>query len=233
MRKMTQAERDNLYQLVLERDGAYCHIGGEEGSFESLHLVAWDNNWENRDPENCRLVCFRMFHIMNPPSTRLRPEQVPSSIRRECESASDSANELPRSTSLEFLKNLRAEPAFNHWLFEQVYTREKVPYKEVVNGGALKARVTQKTSREYADKQSSPQGMYMIVKEGEEKFIRLKPQWETFRKVIEARKTFNRQVRNWQKDKLKGLLDTSSISRGRKDRPEAGESPEQPTDKPP
>ena len=228
MRRMTKAERSRLFERVLQKSGPYCQVGCEEGERETLFLIPWDTDPTNRDPDNWRIVCEHIAPLFNPSAGRRKKEQAPSINKSVCESATGVASEVPRNTSLEFLKHLKAEPSFNHWLFQEVFIRAKVPYREVLNGGAFEARITQKTSREYIDKQSSPQGMYMVVQEGEEKIIRLKPHWETFRKVIEARRTLERQSRNWLEKRIGGFQIITSESRRTTERSDCDQSSEQP-----
>jgi hypothetical protein len=210
MQQMTQAERSRMFELVFQRDGECCHVGTEELGKGDVFLIPWDSDPTNRDPDNWRIVCERISLLISPPSRRRKKDQAGSNSKSVCESHGGFADEPPRNTSLEFLKNLRAQPCFLHWLFEQVFVRQKVPYREVLNGGAYVARITQKTTREYTDKQTSPQGMYLMVRESEERFVKLKPQWETFRRVIEGRKKADRQARNWLKDELVGLKISTS-----------------------
>ena len=228
MRRMTKVERSKMFELILQSCGPYCQVGGEEGDRETLFLIPWDTDPKNRDPDNWRIICERIAPLFNPSAGRRRKKQAPSINKSVCENATPSASELPRNTSLEFLKHLKAEPLFNHWLFAQVFVREKIPYREVLNGGAFEARITQKTSREYIDKQSSPQGMYAVVQDSDQKFIRLKPQWESFRKVVEARRTLDRQARNPRDPRTDGLQIITGESRPKTDRPDFGQSSEHP-----
>jgi DNA-binding PadR family transcriptional regulator len=110
-----------------------------------------------------------------------------------------------------------------------VVRREEVPFDEVLDSGAAVARISQATVRRYLARDASPVRIYHIVKQGEEKVVRLRPEWERFRKVLADRKLLDEQARNWRKDLLDGLPVVMEKRRSKKGQSSNEKNPEERT----
>jgi hypothetical protein len=204
MSRLSKPKRKKLFELLVVRDGPYCLVGGELGNDETLVVDRWDCDPSNDDISNFRLLCPWAQRVKNSSSKRKQKVFHPTN-HYVCENALVSASEPPPHTSLEFLKNMKAEPAFRHWLFEEVVRRGAVPYQEILNMGAVAARSSQATIRRYLDKELTPLRLYHSLQEGEMRMVRLRPEWEEFRRVLATQKLLDRQARNWRRDLLDGL----------------------------
>ncbi len=184
--------------LIAARDTETCFIGGEEGKSATLVLDHWDNNNSNNSLGNLHLLCKSMNSIKNGRGPDHR-HKLRSSLY-VCEKAGGEVHQELVIRHAEFKKNLTAEPAFKHWLFEMVVKNGRVPIEEVLNSGAAVAHCSQETIRRYLAKETSKERIYTVeIDVGtREKYVRLKSPWDKFRALNDAKKTLSRQAKNWR-----------------------------------
>lgn len=210
-----------LYNVVAERDGLFCHVGGERGKRDSLMLVSWDGDPKSRDPKNYFLVCETILRFMKS-LIRSAPEQDASSSSYVCANARVDISEAPHQTSWELLKSIQSRPVFLHWLFIEVMSAGRISYKEALNSGAKISRLCSATTRRYLDEETSSFGMYTIATISEEKCVVLKHQWNGLRGRQDAKRKLAMQCKNWRDDLIEAV---PGVVRCKKKRPKKNRGP--------
>jgi hypothetical protein len=224
MSRLSRQERNKIFEIVAARDGLNCFIGYEEGDEHTLFLHQWDCNPDNHSPESYRILCAPMIRVVCP---WIRISQK-SSIHSMCVKETVRVSEPPRTTSLELLKSMQAVPLFCHWTFNQIVQREEVPFDELLDSASAVARISQATGRRYIARDASPVRIYVVIKRGNERVVRLRPEWEGFRKVLAERRLLDEQARNWRKEVLDGLPVVMGKHRGKKGQSDQKKPEEQP-----
>ncbi len=198
MSRMSGPRRKELYQIIADRDTETCFIGGEEETSATLVLDHWDNNNSNNSLTNLHLLCRSMNSIKNGRGCDHR-HKLQSSLY-VCDKSNGEVHQELAIRHAEFKKNLTSEPAFKHWLFEMVVKNDGLEFEEVLNSGAAVAHCSQETIRRYLAKETSRVRLYMVEVDARtrEKYVRLKPSWDNFRAVNEAKKKLAQQAKNWR-----------------------------------
>ena len=192
MKKLTTRKMQELKQAIGQRDGKYCFVCQSPGSLETLWLDFWDCNTANRDLQNLHLLCRVCLLAKSPWLRRKGEHDVPSNNNMYvCVSENERTDELPQTKSLELLKNMEGEPAFKRWLFPEMVRRRTILLKEALDSGAAIARLSQETVKRYASKETCPVRPYMITYIHGKRYIQFKPEFESFRKVVEERRKGN------------------------------------------
>jgi len=217
MSRISGSKRNKLYDFLSRRDGEFCFIGGEPGTRDTLVIDHWNNDNSNNDLANLHLICRSMNAVKNPRGRDRRHKlQSLVCVRENVDAA---VLQPPRTISAEFLKNQKAEPAFNHWLFREVVRLGTVPVDDVVDGGAYVARCSQVTIHRYLKKATFREALYHFVEDPEtkKKFVELKPRWSSFRQKEDEPRLLNKQANNWKDDVIRGAQIQEKVKHEKKE----------------
>lgn len=222
MSRMSGPQRKRKYDELVRQDGEFCFIGGEKGDSDTFVIDHWDNDNSNNEPSNLHLMCKSMNSAKNPRG-RGKKERILSS-ERESASEINAAMEPVRSTSAEFVKNQRSEPAFRHWLFMEIIKYGRLELNDVINTGAAVAGCGQQAIRRYLAKETSRVRLYHIVKDSETGhfFVEFRPKWGRFRLKLIENKLLEKQSENWKEELLHNsiFVDEEAKRMMRKSRPD-------------
>lgn len=164
MARFNADQRRELFDRLKVRDGARCNICKRYGSRDSLVIDHIDNNPGNNDLSNLQLLYRRHNYLKDPRGKH--PVIVLDG--RELS--------LPRPASAEYLKSVRSEPLFCHWLDKLLRSEDRILYDDAINGGAQIAGCSPVTARRYLDKLVSCAGPYQVVYDdlADAKFVQTK-----------------------------------------------------------
>lgn len=204
MSRMSGPKRKKIYSRLAKHYGEFCFIGGERGDTDTLVIDHWDNYNSNNDFSNFHLMCRSMNAVKNPRG-RGRKQRILSSER---ESEKAGILEPVRSTSAEFVKNQRSEPAFRHWLFMEIIKYGRLELNDVINTGAAVAGCGQQAIRRYLAKETSRVRLYQIIKDTETGFffVEFRPKWGKFRQKLVEDRLLDKQSENWKDELLEDSI---------------------------
>ena len=149
-KRMSARKVKKAIALCISRDGRRCNICKRFLSEDQCILDHNDNNPENnpKDGSNWQILCKRDNYKKNPRGKNKKEES--------------SIIERPRASTIEMVTNLRAEPAFRHWLFEYLRKHNKIEEETAINMGAEVAHCSPITTRRYLVKCCSDAGFAFI-----------------------------------------------------------------------
>lgn len=193
--------------MLVARDGARCWIGHEMRDRRELIVDHWDGNNANNHPSNLHLLCKAMNSCKNPRGPSPKNQLLSSARASRVTSDGTVLPYMVKIQSAEFLKNTEAEPTFRHWLFYNIVRCVTIEVNEVVACGAELARCSPDTIKKYLTKVVCTFGLYQYdtTTSSGKTLIRLKPQYESFRRTIEKREILEMQTRNWKGDRIRKL----------------------------
>jgi len=165
MANMNSKTRKRLYQILSERDGEFCAMCGNFGSYKSLCIDHIDNNNSNNDPDNLQLLC-RSCNTKKNPRGKAKPEN--KSIEVEI---------LNQSEELRLKKKYSA--LFLPWLERQIKKYEKVLVKDIIYSGAKISGASIKTITDYLNVECSIAGNYQVVEVDGKRYVELKEWFKT------------------------------------------------------
>lgn len=144
--------REKWYPYLVRRDGEHCQICGQHPPAVYLEIDHKDGNPQNNHPDNLQLLCRSDNRKKNPRGKGKGRGLVQDS----------GAIDTPKVTTAEHQKNLRCEPRFRHWLYEEMRKKGEMLLHEVINGGAEAAGCSPVTIKRYLAKVCSNVGLYEI-----------------------------------------------------------------------
>ncbi|MGB2867845.1 MAG: HNH endonuclease signature motif containing protein [Bacteroidota bacterium] len=150
--------RNRLYPQLVERDRERCRICGRPGNRNTLVIDHINNDNGDNRLENLQLLCKSDNSQKNPRGPGRRKLLSPVCVQ-----------EIDRASagSAEMQKNLEAEPAFAHWLYEEIRKSGKITLDDALNGGALAARCSQMTIKRYLKKLTFRDGPFEMLEDQE------------------------------------------------------------------
>jgi hypothetical protein len=208
MSRLSGPARIRNYIALVGRDTEVCFIGGEQVTFQTAVVDHWDNENSNNRLSNLHLLCRPMNAVKNPRGNAVLrknadPEKLLSSLHvsRIRVPMVDGPTSL-RIQTAEYQKHVITSPNFRHWLFYVIVHLGEVDYNQVVVCGSELVRCHAQTLKGYLAGMTSAAGLYSLTPatDGATSLIRLKPEWESFRKTNEIKAELAHQVKNWQDD---------------------------------
>jgi len=201
MSRMSGPRRARIFEYLVERDGRCCFIGGEILERNKLVIDHWDNNNSNNHPQNLHLLCKSANAIKNARGPGKKTKLL-SSVCVKRPPGLIARPTLVCSNMEAFGLNRQTEPLFRHVVFYNVVHFCELNVNELVDAGAELVRCSPITIQRYLQKMTSRAGLYRYTGSQDEGnlMIRLKPEWEVFRKRNQENKILNEQANNWKSD---------------------------------
>ena len=161
-----------MRKFLISRDGNKCNICGKPGTAKKLIVDHVDNDFLNNEKGNLQLCCQSCNIKKNPPhcskkdvdnfSLSISHSPIPSDLD-DSKSYLSSAPDITLE-NFPIWKNLRSEPLFQKWLWEEMTRKLTMEVAQVINDGANIAKCSSKTTIAYLDKLVYETGPYTITK---------------------------------------------------------------------
>ena len=161
MSRMNGSTRIKFYELIANRDGAYCRGCCALDKERQLVIDHKDNNNNNNDLTNLQFLCRSCNYLKNP----RRPVD-------EC------VSEYESGAQNEIQINQRKEPAFRRFVFHELNEYSEVTEHDLISAGAEDIGISTVTAKRYLDKMCSSRGLCKRITLVNTTLIRYKPNLE-------------------------------------------------------
>ena len=160
MSKMNGPTRMKFYNIITERDGAYCRCCGALPEERQLVIDHKDNDNKNNNLLNLQFLCRSCNYLKNP-----RP--VDECVC-ECESGAKTEIQI----------NKEKEQLFRKFVYHELNEYGRIPEHDLINSGAEDVGISPVTAKRYLDKMCSSRGLCKKITSISTTIIQYKPDLE-------------------------------------------------------